>query len=686
MWHATNADRASSALAGSPCNYQHTIGYFCDSLIRYPLKHQHKHDDLCFSAPSDGLRAESLRLMKTDTIGACMARWRAKCFASMLLLGLLVGGLGNAFAGQVLNLVDGTENYPLGLHLSYFEDKEGRMSLQEVLEQETLQAFTPSKKAVPSFSFTKSSLWFRLDLHNQDSQVQRWLLECLYPPLDSINVYVVDANNNVVIYRGGDKLPFYKRAIKHRNVMFNIPLAIGDSVRIYIRVRTDGSLQVPLALRSPRAILAKDHEEQFALGLFYGVLVAMLLYNLLIFMSIRDISYLYYVGYIVGWVLFQMSLNGLAFEYLWPESPKWGNMATPFFVGFALFGALLFTRVFLETRVHMPRFDRLLKVIAGVTVLVMVTALVANYGIAMKLGTAVTLVVVISIISAGLLSLKIGVRQARFFMLAWSALLLGILVYALKTFGVLPSNTATEYGMQLGSAAELILLSFALAHRMRLLKEDNERIQRDANESLERRVQERTQELDEALLGLSSANEKLKDLSHIDGLTAINNRAYFNEQFEFEWQRAMRIRSPMGLLMIDVDHFKRFNDTYGHLGGDSCLKVVAQTIQQAIKRPADRCYRYGGEEFSALLPHTDLEGSLYIAETICRAIEALDFRIDGNRVPVTISVGVSSVIPERDIACEALIAYADQALYQAKRNGRNRVESFVPLAGTVPAK
>jgi diguanylate cyclase (GGDEF)-like protein len=133
--------------------------------------------------------------------------------------------------------------------------------------------------------------------------------------------------------------------------------------------------------------------------------------------------------------------------------------------------------------------------------------------------------------------------------------------------------------------------------------------------------------------------------------------------------------------MIDVDHFKNFNDTYGHLGGDACLKMVAQTIQQAIKRPADRCYRYGGEEFSALLPHTDLEGSIYIAENICRAVEALDFRIDGIRIPVTISVGVSSTIPERDMACESLIAYADQALYQAKRNGRNRVESFVPLAG-----
>jgi diguanylate cyclase (GGDEF)-like protein len=624
--------------------------------------------------------------MKIDGAVVGIVRWRAKWATAMLFLALSLGGLGNAFASQVLNLVDGTENYPLGLHLSYFEDKEGRMSLQDVLEEESRQPFTPSDKAVPSFSFTKSSLWFRLDLHNQDSPVQRWLLECLYPPLDHINVYLIDANNNVVTYRGGDRLPFSKRAVKHRNVMFNVPLSMGESVRVYIRVRTEGSLQVPLFLRSPRALLAKDHEEQYALGLFYGALIAMLLYNLLVFASIRDISYLYYVAYIANWILFQMSLNGLAFEYLWPDFPNWGNMATPFFVGFSVLMMVLFARAFLETRIHMPRFDRFLKIGAAFAGAAMVAAILVGYTIAMKLGTVTALVTAILIVSAGLWSLKIGVRQARFFMLAWTALLLGIVVYTLKTLGVLPSNPFTEYGMQIASVVEVILLSFALAHRMRLLKDDNERIQREANESLERRVQERTQELDEALLGLSSANEKLKDLSKIDGLTAINNRGYFNEQFEFEWQRAMRIRSPVGLLMIDVDHFKNFNDTYGHLGGDSCLKMVAQTIQQAIKRPADRCYRYGGEEFSVLLPHTDLVGSVYIAETICRAVEALDFRVEGVRVPVNISIGVSSVIPERDTPCESLIGYADQALYQAKRNGRNRVESFVPLAGSNTAK
>ena len=249
---------------------------------------------------------------------------------------------------------------------------------------------------------------------------------------------------------------------------------------------------------------------------------------------------------------------------------------------------------------------------------------------------------------------------------------MGVIVFALKTFAVLPNSFITEYGMQFGSAFEVILLSFALAHRMRILKEDNERIQREATETLERRVQERTQELDEALLGLSDANSKLMELNHVDGLTGINNRAFFDEQFGMEWQRSMRIGSPLGLLMLDIDHFKHFNDNHGHLGGDACLRLVANTIQDAIRRPADKCYRYGGEEFVVVLPHTDLAGSAFIADRICKAVAALEFVFEGKTIPVTISIGVGSMAPPRESNYKVLISAADQALYEAKRQGRNR--------------
>ncbi len=607
-----------------------------------------------------------------EVTASFVTQWMARlstCIAVLLWMVLL--SVNPAGAAETITLVDGTEVYPL-TRLSYLEDKDGRMNLQDVMTGEGGLTFVPGTKDVANFSFTKSAYWFRFELVNKDSPIDNWLLEVQYTPLDRITVYLVDADGNAVTYRGGDKWPFAKRAIKHRNVMFKVPVATGQSVRVFVRVLTDGSLQLPLVLRSPDALLAQDHEEQAVLGVFYGVLLAMLLYNLLIFVSIRDINYLYYVWYIAGWIMFQMSINGLAFEYILPEYPAWANKAIPFSTGFANLGVLLFSRGFLQVPQNLPRVNHLFKACAILTVGIMLSSLFGSYNLSIKVGAGATILIAVMIVSVGIWSIRLGVRQARYFMVAWTGLLVGIVVYALKTFAVLPTTFVTEYGMQIGSAFEVILLSFALAHRMRILKEDNERMQRETTETLERRVQERTRELDEALMGLSDANSKLMELNHVDGLTGINNRAYFDEQFGTEWQRSMRIGSPIGLLMLDIDHFKQFNDNHGHLGGDACLKLVANTIQDAIRRPADKCYRYGGEEFVAVLPHTDLPGSAFIADRICKAVAALEFVFEGKTIPVTISIGVCSMVPPRGSDYNALISAADQALYEAKHQGRNR--------------
>ncbi len=614
------------------------------------------------------------------TIACVSSLLRSVFQAAALVMCMALCFTVNAGAADTVTLVDGTEVYPL-THLPYLEDKDGRMNLNQVMAGEGEVKFSPATKAIANFSFTDSAYWFRFDLINKDSAVENWLLEIAYPPLDRITVYLVDPDGNSVTYRGGDKYPFDKRAIKHRNVMFKVPVAVGQNVRVYVRVKTDGSLQLPLVLRSPDALLTKDHEEQAILGVFYGILIAMLLYNLLIFASIRDINYLNYVWYIMGWIMFQMSINGLAFEYLWPDNPAWANKSIPFSIGFALLGVILFSRGFLQVPQLLPRVDRIFKAFGFLTVVVMLIALFGSYNLSIKLGSAATIFICPMIVGVGAWCMYLGARQARYFMVAWTALLMGTVVYALKTFAILPSTFATEYGMQIGSAFEVILLSFALAHRMRILKEDNERIQREATETLERRVQERTQELDEALMGLSDANSKLMELNHVDGLTGINNRAYFDEQFGIEWQRSMRIGSPMGLLMLDIDHFKQFNDNHGHLGGDACLKLVANTIQDAIRRPADKCYRYGGEEFVAVLPHTDLPGSAFIADRICKAVAALEFVFEGKIIPVTISIGVSSMVPPRGSDYKALLSAADQALYEAKHQGRNRYCTSPPTTG-----
>ncbi|MEA5578188.1 diguanylate cyclase domain-containing protein, partial [Anabaena sp. UHCC 0451] len=186
-------------------------------------------------------------------------------------------------------------------------------------------------------------------------------------------------------------------------------------------------------------------------------------------------------------------------------------------------------------------------------------------------------------------------------------------------------------------------------------------------ETLEQRVQERTAEL-------VIANQKLEQLVNLDGLTQVANRRCFDERLQAEWTRLAREQQPLALILFDVDKFKNYNDYYGHLGGDDCLVRLAQTVQKTVYRPADLVSRYGGEEFSILLPNTDLAGAIQVAQSIQQAIHDLAIPHTKSDVKniVTVSMGICSLIPSLDIKPDILISSADQALYNAKKKGRDR--------------
>ncbi|MDR2187431.1 MAG: diguanylate cyclase [Azonexus sp.] len=176
---------------------------------------------------------------------------------------------------------------------------------------------------------------------------------------------------------------------------------------------------------------------------------------------------------------------------------------------------------------------------------------------------------------------------------------------------------------------------------------------------------------------LDKANQDLQRLSASDGLTGIANRRYFDDCLTREWRRARRSGSELALVMCDVDHFKKFNDTYGHQAGDECLRRVAGAIATSLERGSDVAARYGGEEFVVLLPETPLGGALIVAEKIRRAVQTLNIpHSASSHSRVTLSIGLAATVPERDNAANSLIAAADQALYEAKNTGRNRVVRF----------
>jgi len=592
----------------------------------------------------------------------------SKALASCLLLltGLASANSPMADSHPVV-LQDTTERLDISLDLSWFEDVDDQYDIDQIIAQWPSIADFERPQEAHNFGFTESPYWFHTRVINRDGPSSDWVIEGLYSIIDRIDLYLVREDGDIEHYKAGDSVAFSSRGRKHHSINFRFDLPQGEQADLYFRVETTGAVQMPLLLWTNEAFSASDHQERFVFGLYYGLLLCMAIFNLLIFFSIRDTNYLWYVSYIVFFGLLQFSLNGMAFEHLWPEQPWWNNRAISFFIAMGMFSILGFARSFLLLRYNVPWLNR---IVVGVMALFPFMALAAvvypDYGPVIRTSTAVASISVLFILAGGLITLYQGFRPARYFMIAWSALLTGMMLYTLKTFGLLPANFLTEYAIQIGSAFEAVLLSLAMAARLRLLMLENQKIQKEMTLKLEQRVSERTAELE-------VANRKLEALSCTDGLTGLHNRRFFDERLDLEVGRSSR-NGPLSLLMIDVDLFKPLNDTYGHLAGDDCLRKIAQIIAGGVSRKADVVTRFGGEEFAVILPDTNADGARNRAEIIRRGIaEDLNFIWEGKRLEVTVSIGVATVAPGGRVSPEDMIAAADKGLYEAKRNGRNHV-------------
>jgi diguanylate cyclase (GGDEF)-like protein len=197
--------------------------------------------------------------------------------------------------------------------------------------------------------------------------------------------------------------------------------------------------------------------------------------------------------------------------------------------------------------------------------------------------------------------------------------------------------------------------------------------QLDDQEALESRVQERTLELTVALQELEDSNKELEEKNTHDDLTGLHNRRYYDKKIQAEYRRSKRNLTPLSLVIIDIDFFKKVNDVYGHLAGDACLTWMGKHIKKSLKRSADIGCRYGGEEFCLILPDTDAKGAIIFANTLREKVAEFAFTYQAEAIEINISCGVSTYLQQKDIQPEQLFSGADQALYQAKQQGRNRV-------------
>ena len=379
-----------------------------------------------------------------------------------------------------------TQSLPLGRVMQVFEDVDGQATLADVIARDGL--FRNHEKDSLNAGYSHSAFWLKVDLSYlpQNPNIHRtWLLELAYPPMDHIDLYLADASGNYrLAERTGDALPFDSRQIKENNYLFELNFSPGQSQTVYLRLASQGSVQAPLTLWSAQAYLEQQPVRIYILGLIYGVLLGMLVYNLFIYLSVRDTSYLYYIFYIASFGLYQLSVNGAAVQYFWPNNPWWANAATPFLIGSAAFFGCQFARTFLHTASHSRWLDRALMLLMAVGVLVMVLALTTSYAVSLRLATGLALAFIVTIFTAGVVAWVRGLRVARYFVIAWSAFLLGGLVNTLMVLGYLPNVFLTMYASQIGSAIEVGLLSLALADRINAMRDLQARTLQESGQKL----------------------------------------------------------------------------------------------------------------------------------------------------------------------------------------------------------
>jgi two-component system, sensor histidine kinase LadS len=533
--------------------------------------------------------------------------------------------------------------------------------------------FAPSPNRNASFGFTRDALWFHLRVRNVQAVDARWLLAIEQPRLDRIDAWIRHDDGRRESRVLGDTLPFDARSVAHRWPNLALELGAGTGADVLLRVESDSSIQLPLLLATPAELYRATHAEQIGIGLYYGILLALLLYNLAVLLSIRDASYLYYVLYVLAFGVMMLSFNGIGFQYLWPYSPRWQDLALPIGLGGLLAATIAFARSFLDLRRQLPRVARLIDAVIALAALLVLGAVAGfEYEALIVLNLAVMAMGVVVTASAVACALR-GSRPAMYFLLAWTLLIGGGVALPLSSFGLLPRTFLTEYSVQIGSAAEMLLLSFSLAHRINLLKNENEHLMRATNEELEQRVATRTGELAAALHRLEDANRQLNEVSRRDGLTGVFNRRHFDQALDYAWSRCRALGEPVSLLLIDIDHFKTINDSLGHAAGDDCLREVARRLRASVQGEDETLARYGGEEFVLLLPATDASSAQARAEALRVAVAAQPVPHEHGARAVTVSIGVSTLRPERPDALDQLLRLSDGALYRAKREGRNRV-------------
>lgn len=484
---------------------------------------------------------------------------------------------------------DSKEQHIFGYsEIEYLEDPKGSFSFGEVASAPFTNKFVPSKYSTPQNYNIKSVYWYRIKITFPPKTTKNWVLEFFDQTIDDITAFMPDSSGHYSTVKLGSKYVFANRLYKHKNFVFNLQTSPNQSQIIYFRIKSHETANIIVVLRSVNWFLSYAVDEYILFGIFYGMIVVFAFYNFLMLLAIKQKQYLYYIVYIISVGFYQVCIDGLAYQYIWPDSPYWNRYA----FGIALFClsifALLFTSKLLDLKNNAPRLLKVINIMIGLRIVYFLACILINRQLfEYKFLEAIPLAVAFY---AGAYTWYKGYRAARFFVLGYGVIFLGFLVKILIMLDVqwLLTGALGYYSLNICFVLEMVFLGFAMGDKVRILKNEkeeaqeeqiqefiiNEQLKDTINNKLEQQVTERTKELIEKAAIIAQQNEELNKVNSIlqvqsEEISRIN---VLLEHDNIELKSSVEKVTQARIMSADVD-FEEFSKIYPDR--ESCFAFLA---------------------------------------------------------------------------------------------------------------
>jgi diguanylate cyclase len=527
--------------------------------------------------------------------------------------------------------IPGDFNIPLGTKFERLKNSD--QPIDYVMQTNTWESIDDK---IPNYGYIDESMWLKTTIINKKSSNHDFIFSIESSILDYIDIYVIKDNKIKSVFFSGDLRSLDKREISHRYTLIPLEIKKGDSIDLYLKIQSNGSVQLPMYLKDSSQSMTDLSTSSLLHGIFGGLILIMIIYNLFLFISFKESSYLFYVLFASSTLFFQSIEYGFATEYIWYDYALINDFIIPIILPLILISMSLFLIKVLEIKKQDTSSYYTITSLIFINFFIFLGSLIFEYNIMCQMGTFSAIITNIIHLIIAFKYAKNGDITTKFVLLALVSFVTGLILMSFEKIGILETNIITSNSLKVGQSIEILLLSIALSFKI---------------------------------------NKLVHQVSH-DRLTGVMNRLGFDLEMKEKFESSNYRQSPITLLMLDVDKFKHINDRFGHVVGDKVLIHLSSIVKNIMSKYNGSVFRYGGEEFGVIIADSTSSHAKHIAEEIRAEIDSTPFysKVDDVKINLTISIGCGHYNGTDDSNhYEDLIKYSDQLLYKAKDGGRNQV-------------